>query len=65
MTEQNRKRMRHWNTPGHAHELTFSCYKAWQWSSAFSRVYNFGLVSDEFHAYVVMLNAQAQRIGVV
>ncbi len=24
--QQNRKKMRHFNSPGHAHELTFSCY---------------------------------------
>jgi putative transposase len=39
--------------------------EAWRWSSAFGRACNFGLVPDEFHASVVMINAQAQRIGVV
>ncbi len=26
MKDKNRKNLHHWNTPGHAHELTFSCY---------------------------------------
>jgi len=27
MTDQHRKKLCHYNTPGHAHELTFSCYR--------------------------------------
>ena len=27
MTDKNIKKLHHWNTPGHAHELTFSCYR--------------------------------------
>jgi putative transposase len=37
----------------------------WQWSSAFGRTYGIGLVPDEFHAPVLMHNAQSQRIGIV
>ena len=27
MEDINNKKLHHWNTPGHAHELTFSCYR--------------------------------------
>ena len=41
--------LKHYNKPGQAHELTFSCYRR----------------ADYFNVPVLLTNAQSQRIGVV
>jgi putative transposase len=61
---QHRKKLHHYNTPGHAHELTFSCYRRSNYFSdpaacdIFLRVLTEARLQSRFRlwAYVVMPN---------
>jgi len=69
MNDQSFKKLKHYNTPGHAHELTFSCYrrKDYQKDPVACEIFLFELekvVPDRFNMPVIMLNPQKQRIGI-
>jgi hypothetical protein len=64
MPDRNIKKLLLWNTPGHAHEVTFSCYRRADYPSCRLRD-NTGLIPDVFTAPVLLSNAQAERFSVV
>ena len=68
-TQIRYKKLKHYNDPWHAHELTFSCYhieanpvrsgfvekpEGWKWSSAYARVNESDLIPDNFNIPVLL-----------